>query len=129
MSRGRRRIRGMLCLGVLAAAGLAAVACTATVSREGVANVPGEEVWKTDLDLQLGERAIVDSGRLEVTLMSVGVNEALLLVDGESGSRQETVRTGPGGSLQFPPYEIRLLSTGIDDSARLQIRRQWGQYR
>lgn len=108
---------------------LVAAACSATVSREGVANVPGEEVWKTDLDLQLGERAIVDSGRLEVTLVDVGVNEAVLLVDGESGARQETIRTGTGGSLHFPPYEIRLLSTGIDDSVELQIRRQWGQYR
>ena len=82
MSRGRWRAGGMLCFGALAVAGIATAACTASVSREGIANVPGEEVWKTDLDLQLGERAIVDSGRLEVTLMSVGVNEALLLVDG-----------------------------------------------
>ncbi|MGH7563487.1 MAG: hypothetical protein ACREK5_03575 [Gemmatimonadota bacterium] len=114
-------------IGVVIAA-LVTAACSATVSREGISNVPGEEVWKTDLDLQLGERAIVDSGRLEVTLVSVGVNEAVLLVDGQSGTRQQTVRTGPGGSLQSPPYEIRLLSTGIDDSVRLQIRRQWGQY-
>lgn len=113
----------------VAIAALLLAGCSATVSRDGIANVPGEEIWKTDLDLQLGERAIVDSGRLEVTLVNVGVNEAVLLVDGQSGTRQETVRTGPGGSLQFPPYEIRLLSTGIDDSARLQIRRQWGQYR
>jgi hypothetical protein len=114
-------------IGIVIAA-LVTEACSATVTREGVANVPGEEVWKTDLDLQLGERAIVDSGRLEVTLVSVGVNEAVLLVDGQSGTRRETVRTGSGGSLQFPPYEIRLLSTGIDDSVELQIRRQWGQY-
>jgi hypothetical protein len=103
-------------------------ACSATVGQEGVANVPGEEVWKTDLDLQLGERAIVDSGRLEVTLVSVGVDEATVLVDSQAGRRRETLRVGPSGSLVHPPYEIRLLSTGIDESATLQIRRQWGQY-
>ena len=108
---------------------LLAAACTATVGEQGVANVPGEEVWKTDLELQLGERAIVDSGRLEVTLVSVGVDEITLLVDSQAGRRQETVRTGPDGSLVHPPYEIRLLSTGIDESATIQIRRQWGQYR
>lgn len=124
-----RRICTKVAVGWLTVGSLVAAACSATVSREGVANVPGEEVWKTDLDLQLGERAIVDSGRLEVTLVDVGVNEAVLLVDGESGARQETIRTGTGGSLHFPPYEIRLLSTGIDDSVELQIRRQWGQYR
>lgn len=124
-----RPICTRVAVGWLTVGSLVAAACSATVSREGVANVPGEEVWKTDLDLQLGERAIVDSGRLEVTLVDVGVNEAVLLVDGESGARQETIRTGTGGSLHFPPYEIRLLSTGIDDSVELQIRRQWGQYR
>ncbi|MGH7571352.1 MAG: hypothetical protein ACREMK_05860 [Gemmatimonadota bacterium] len=117
-----------LAVSAVVIAALVVAACSATVSREGISNVPGEEVWKTDLDLEIGERAIVDSGRLEVTLVSVGVNEAVLLIGGQSGTRQETLRTGPGGSLQFPPYEIRLLSTGIDDSARLQIRRQWGQY-
>jgi hypothetical protein len=59
----------------------------------------------------------------------VGLDEAALMVEGPSGTREETVRTGTGGSLQLPPYEIRLLEIGIDDSARLQIRRQWGEYR
>ncbi|HEY7473219.1 MAG TPA: hypothetical protein VIE68_12820 [Gemmatimonadota bacterium] len=118
-------------VGTLAATALALVlpACTARVSGEGIANVPGEEIWKTEIELQLGERAMVDDGRLEVTLMSVGVDEAALMVEGQSGAREERVRTGAGGSLHVPPYEIRLLEIGIDDSARLQIRRQWGENR
>ena len=104
-------------------------ACNATVSGDGISNVPGEEIWKTEIELQLGERAMVDDGRLEVTLLGVGVDEASLMVEGESGAREEAVRTGAGGSVQVPPYEIRLLEVGIDDSARLQIRRQWGEYR
>src|SRR5688572_482047 len=113
----------------VASAALVLSACNATVSRDGISNVPGEEVWKTDIELQLGERAMVDSGRLEVTLVRVGLDEAALMVEGPSGTREETVRMGTGGSLQLPPYEIRLLEIGIDDSARLQIRRQWGEYR
>lgn len=113
----------------IASAALVLSACNATVSGDGISNVPGEEVWKTDIELQLGERAMVDSGRLEVTLLRVGLEEATLLVEGPSGTREETVRTGTGGSLELPPYEIRLLEIGIDDSARLQIRRQWGEYR
>jgi hypothetical protein len=110
-------------------AALLLTACNATVSRDGISNVPGEEVWKTEIELQLGERALVDSGRLEVTLLRVGLDEAALTVEGPSGTREETVRTGAGGSLHLPPYEIRLLEVGIDDSARLEIRRQWGEYR
>jgi len=113
----------------VASAALVLSACNATVSGEGISNVPGEEVWKTEIELQLGERAMVDDGRLELTLLRVGVDEASLMVEGESGAREESVRTGSGGSPQIPPYEIRLLEVGIDDSARLQIRRQWGEYR
>jgi hypothetical protein len=110
-------------------AALVLTSCSATVSGDGNSNVPGEEIWKTEIELQLGERAMVDDGRLEVTLLGVGVDEASLMVGGPSGTREESVRTGSGGSLQIPPYEIRLLETGIDDSARIQIRRQWGEYR
>ncbi len=108
---------------------LLAAGCSATVSRDGISNVPGEEVWKTEVDLEVGERALVDGGRLEMTLVASGIESATVVVESGAGRRQEDVRTGPGGSLQHPPYEIRLLSTGIDGSARFQIRRQWGQHR
>ena len=111
------------------AAALVSAGCSATVSREGIANVPGEEVWKTEIELELGERALVDGGQLELTLVASGVDRATVLVESSGGRRQEEIRTGPGGSLQHPPYEVRLLSTGIDGSARLQVRRQWGQTR
>lgn len=110
-------------------AALLAAGCTTSVSREGIANVPGEEVWKTEVELELGERAFVDGGQLELTLIESGVEQATVLVESGGGRREETLRTGPGGSLQYPPYEIRLLSTGIDGSAQVQVRRQWGQYR
>lgn len=104
-------------------------ACSTTVSGEGISNVPGEEVWKTEVELQLGERALVDDGKLEVTLVGIGVDEASLMVEGRSGAREHSIRTGAGGSLHVAPYEIRLLEVGIDDSARIQIRRQWGEFR
>ena len=108
-------------------AALLAAGCSATVSREGIANVPGEEVWKTEIELELGEQALVDGGQLELTLVASGVERATVLVESSAGRREEEIRTGPGGSLEHPPYEVRLLSTGIDGSARLQVRRQWGQ--
>lgn len=113
----------------VAAVTLLLSACSTTVSRDGISNIPGEEVWKTEVELQLGERALVDDGGLEVTLLRVGVDEASLMVEGRSGAREHTLRTGTGDSLHVPPYEIRLLETGIDDSARIQVRRQWGEYR
>ena len=111
------------------AAALVCAGCSATVDREGVSNVPGQEVWKTEVDLHPGERAMVDGDRLQVTLLRIGVDEAAVMVEGRSGTREMTIRTGAGGSLDLPPYEIRLLEVGIDDSARIQIRRQWGEYR
>ena len=50
-----------------------------------------------------------------------------LMIEADSGAREHTIRTGTGGALHIPPYEIRLLEIGIDDSARLQIRRQFGE--
>ena len=111
----------------LAAAALVYPACTATVDREGVTNVPGQEIWKTEIELQLGERAFVDGDRLQISLLRVGVDEAGLMVEADTGAREHTIRTGAGGALHIPPYEIRLLEVGIDNSARLQIRRQFGE--
>ena len=101
--------------------------CTTTVTREGVENIPGQEIWKTEIELQLGERAFVDGDRLQLSLLRVGVDEATLMVEADSGAREHTIRTGTGGALHIPPYEIRLLEIGIDDSAHLQIRRQFGE--
>jgi hypothetical protein len=115
--------------GWIVAAALLAAGCSATVSRDGIANVPGEEVWKTEIELEQGEQALVDGGQLELTLVEAGIERATVVVQSGGGRRQEELRTGPGGSLQHPPYEIRLLSTGIDGSARIQVRRQWGQRR
>ena len=109
-------------------AALVLPACTTTLDREGVTNAPGQEIWKTEVELQLGERAMVDGDRLEVTLLRVGVEDAALMIQSERGASEETVRTGEEGSLHLPPYEIRLLEVG-NESARLQIRRQVGEYR
>ena len=85
--------------------------CTATVSREGIANVPGEEVWKTEVELELGERALVDGGQLELTLVASGVERATVLVESSAGRRQEELRTGPGGRLV--PLLLGLLAASV----------------
>jgi hypothetical protein len=112
------------------AAGLAAAVvtgCTATISERGVSGVPGEEVWKTEVKLLLGEVAYVDGRDLEIRLDAVGINDAVVTLRSTGSARRETLRTGPGGIVTVSPYEIRLLSTGIDGSAILEVRRAWGQ--
>ena len=101
--------------------------CTATVGERGVSGVPGEEIWKTEVELLLGEVAYVDSRALEIQLDAIGVNDATVSVRSAGGSRVETLRIGPGGEIIVPPYEIRLVSTGIDDSAIIEVRREWGR--
>lgn len=106
---------------------LAVTACTARVSERGVSGVPGEEAWKTQVELDIGEVAHVDGQDLEIRLDAVGVNDAVVSLRTGGVSRRETLRTGAGGGVVLRPYEIRLVSTGIDATALIEVRRQWGQ--
>ncbi len=107
---------------------LAGAACSATISDRGVSGVPGEEAWKTEVELRPGGVAYVDDRGLELELVSVGVNDAIVLVSSGAGAvRRETLRAGIGGSVMVPPYEIRLLRTEIGGSAIVEVRRQWGR--
>lgn len=109
----------------LAMAG-AIVGCAVTVSDRGVQNVPGEEIWKTEVEMLVGETAYVDRDELEMTLQAVGLEEARVRILTRGRREERVVRTGLAGAARVPPYEIRLLSTGVDESARFEVRREWG---
>lgn len=105
---------------------LAGTACRATVSDRGVQGVPGEEIWKTEVELRLGEVAYVDARDLEIQLEAVGVTDATILIRGEGAPRRERLVVGPAATVSLPPYDITLLSTGIDGSAVFEVRREYG---
>lgn len=105
---------------------LALAGCRATIDEQGISNVPGEEVWETEVRLQLGETAYVDGQELQIRLDAVGIHNATILIQGDGPARRETLRAGLGGGLTVPPYEIELLSTAPDASATLSVRREVG---
>jgi len=108
-------------------AGLAAAACTVNVGDRGVSNLPGEEVWKTEVELQVGEMAHVDGRGLEVTLIDVGLDEATLSLVSRDEAGEH--RLGPGAVVKIRPYRVKLVSMQPDGGVVIEIRRQWGEGR
>ncbi len=108
--------------------GLVATACTVTVGESGVSNLPGEEIWKTEVELRVGEAAHVDGRGLEVILVGVGTNEATLSLvsHDEAGEYQVSLA---GAEAKVRPYRVKLVSMQGDDGVVIEIRREWGQWR
>ncbi len=109
-------------------ASLAAAACTVNVGERGVSNLPGEEVWKTEVELQVGEVAHVDGQGLEVILVAVGTDEATLSLVSrdEAGEYQVSLA---GAEAKVRPYRVKLVSMQGDDAVVIEVRREWGQWR
>lgn len=108
--------------------GLIAAACTVNVGERGVSNLPGEEVWKTEVELQVGEVAHVDGQGLEVMLIAVGTDEATLSLVSrdEAGEYQVSLA---GAEAKVRPYRVKLVSMQGDDAVVIEIRREWGEWR
>lgn len=74
--------------------------------------------------LTIGERAIFEGGAVVVTLTGVGVNEATIIAEVNGIPRRTRIRTGLGGAAQYPPYEVRLVSTSISNEATIEVVRR-----
>lgn len=103
---------------------LIAAACTVTVSEKGVTNLPGEEVWKTEVELRVGEVAHVDGRGLEVTLIDVGADEATLSLVSRDEAGEHRVSVD-GAYVAVRPYRVKLVSMQGDDGVVIEVRRQW----
>ncbi len=110
-------------------AGLAAAACTVTVGERGVSNLPGEEIWKTEVELQVGEMAHVDGRGLEVTLIEVGADEATLSLVSRDEVGEHTLNLGSGAVAEVRPYRVKLISIQPDGGVIIEVRREWGEWR
>jgi hypothetical protein len=109
-------------------AGLLAAACTVTVGESGVSNMPGEEIWKTEVELRVGEVAHVDGRGLEVTLVGVGTDEATLSLVSRDEAGEHPVSLA-GVEAEVRPYRVKLVSMQGDDGVVIEVRREWGQWR
>lgn len=115
---GRRAIAWIAAL-------LALAGCTARVGGEGVANVPGEEIWKRDVELVAGMTAYVDED-FEITLDSVREDAAVVLFRTEEGTTRRTLEPGVENAARVSPYEVRLLEVR-PDGVTLEVRKEWGR--
>ena len=111
------------------APGLAvAVACSVTIDERGVSNVPGEEVWQTELSLAVGQSALVDGGGLEVTLREASADYATLWIVSDESAEEHVLGLWPdGGEARVRPYRVRVIETG-DAAATIEVRRRWGEW-
>ncbi len=98
-----------------------------TVGESGVSNLPGEEIWKTEVELQVGEMAHVDGGGLEVTLIEVDADEATLSLTSRDEAGEH--RLGSGAVAEVRPYRVRLISMQPDGGVVIEVRREWGEWR
>lgn len=112
-------------------AGMSLMGCSLIINEGGnVANVPGEEVWKTEVELDVGESAFVDGRGLEITLRAIDAERATLWIVGRHRADEHRLGLWPaGGEAKTPPYRVRLLEIDGDEKVRIQVRREWGEWR
>lgn len=101
-------------------------ACAVTVSERGIAGMPGEEVWKTDIDLELGETAHVQEANLQITLEAAERDAATVRVRDDRGfDETHMLRVGGVTDMKVRGFTVRVLSAR-EGSAEIQVRREWG---
>lgn len=110
--------------GALALSVLAAGACqTTTPAGERVPGPYGDLEWVRSETLRIGEREFFDDGLLQVALLDVGIDDAIVSVRTDGVTRRARIRTGPAGGVLVTHYQVRLVSTTISDTATIEVSR------
>lgn len=82
---------------------------------------PGDTVWRQEIEMLEGQVAHIDSRALSIYLEEVGVDQAIVTLTKAGLERTVTLRSRLAGEETIPPYSVRLVSTGINDSATLEV--------
>lgn len=111
---------------VRALAGIASVslvvACVAAVSPgNGSGGFSGDMIWRQEIELLEGQVAHIDSRALSIYLEDTAVDSATVTLSKAGSERTVTLRTGIAGEESWPPYAVRLVYTGINGSATLEV--------
>ena len=110
---------------VRALAGIASVslvACVAAVSPgDGSGGFSGDMIWRQEVELLEGQVAHIDSRALSIYLEDTAVDSATVTLSKAGSERTVTLRTGIAGEESWPPYAVRLVYTGINGSATLEV--------
>jgi hypothetical protein len=106
---------------ILALAPLLA-ACVLSVNEGGEnRGYPGDTVWRQEIEMLEGQVAHIDSRALSIYLEDVGVDRATVTLVKGGVERTVTLRAKLAGEEAMPPYSVRLVSTGIDNSATVEV--------
>lgn len=100
----------------------ALVACVLSVNeRDDDRGYPGDTVWRQEIEMLEGQVAHIDSRALSIYLEDVGVEQAVVTLTKAGVERTVTLRSKLAGEETMPPYSVRLVSTGVDDSATIEV--------
>ncbi|HEY7473218.1 MAG TPA: hypothetical protein VIE68_12815 [Gemmatimonadota bacterium] len=107
----------------VAGATLVTAACVLSVNeradeREGY---PGDTIWRQEIEMLEGQVAHIDSRALSIYLEDTGVDSAVVTLTKAGVERTVTLRTGLAGEETMPPYSVRLVYTGINGSATIEV--------
>jgi hypothetical protein len=105
------------------AAMLSATACVLSVNDRGDEGrgIPGDTIWRQEIEMQKGQVAHIDSRALSIYLLDTGVDSATVTLTKAGVERTVTLRTGLAGEETMPPYTVRLVYTGVNGSATVEV--------
>jgi hypothetical protein len=103
---------------------LTAVACVLSVNDRGDderSGIPGDTVWRQEIEMLEGQVAHIDSRALSIYLVDTAVDSAVITLAKAGVERTVTLRTGLAGEETMPPYTVRLVYTGVNGSATIEV--------
>jgi hypothetical protein len=108
---------------VAAALTLTVTACVLSVNDRGDEGrgIPGDTIWRQEIEMQEGQVAHIDSRALSIYLLDTGVDSATVTLTKAGVERTVTLRTGLAGEETMPPYTVRLVYTGVNGSATVEV--------
>ena len=96
-------------------------ACARAVGDGAVDGMPGDTVWRQEVEMLEGQVAHIDSRALSIYLEDTAVDSAVVTLTMAGTERTVTLRTGLANEETMPPYAVRLLYTGVNESATLEV--------
>jgi hypothetical protein len=101
---------------------LVVCACASVDDREGDnRGNPGDTIWRQEIELLEGQVAHIDSRALSVYLEDTAIDSAIITLTQAGVERTVTLRTGLAGEETMPPYIVRLVYTGVNGSATIEV--------
>ena len=107
---------------LMPALSLAACACASANDREDDdRGIPGDRIWRQEVEMLEGQVAHIDSRALSIYLEDTAVDSAVITLTQAGVERTVALRTGLAGEETMAPYTVRLVYTGVNGSATIEV--------